>query len=59
MKLKELKQKEEKDLKELLPQYRNKLRELRFDIANRKLRNVKEIQEVKKTIARILTLLKK
>ena len=59
MKLKELRKKESKDLMELLPQYRDKLRELRFKIANKQLRNIREVRETKKIIAQILTLLKK
>lgn len=59
MKLKELRKKEGKDLMELLSQYRDKLRELRFKIANKQLRNIREVRETKKVIAQILTLLKK
>ena len=59
MNLKELKQKKSKDLLELLSQYRDELRELRFKIANKQLRDISKVRQTKKTIAQILTLLKK
>lgn len=58
MELKELKLKTEKELKQILNEYRDKLRELRFKDANKQLKDVREIREVKKTVARVLTLLK-
>ena len=58
MELKELKLKTEKDLKQILNEFRDKSRELRFKDANKQLKNIREIRVVKKTIARILTLLK-
>lgn len=59
MKLKELQKKENKDLLELLSQSRDKLREFRFQVSSKQLKNIREIREEKKTIARILTLLNK
>jgi len=59
MDFKELKSKTEKELKQLLGESRDKLRDLRFKDANKQLKNVREIREIKKIIARILTLLKK
>jgi len=38
--------------------YREKLRSLRFDLASGKVKNVREIRNIKKDIARILTILK-
>lgn len=59
MELKELKKKSEKDLQKLLAEYRENLRTFRFKDANKQLKNVREIRETKKVIARILTLLNK
>lgn len=45
------------DLKKNLAEYREKLWSLRTDLAAGKVKNVKEIKDIKKTIARILTLM--
>jgi len=58
MKLRELKHLPDLELKKSLENSREKLRSLRFDLASGKVKNVREIREIKKTIARILTLLK-
>lgn len=58
MKAKELRQKSKPELEKLLRDLREKLRQLKFDLAAGKLKNVREIREVKRDIARILTLLK-
>ncbi len=57
MKIKELKNKSEKELNSLLSEKRNALRAFRFGAAGSNMRNVKEGKVVKKDIARILTLL--
>ncbi|MBI3290985.1 50S ribosomal protein L29 [Candidatus Falkowbacteria bacterium] len=57
MKLKELKNKSGKDLRKILDESRDSLRELRFKSANDQLKNVREIRDAKKTIARIMFLL--
>ncbi|MDO8592590.1 MAG: 50S ribosomal protein L29 [bacterium] len=57
MELKELKSKTDKELKQLLNESRDKLRDLRFKDANKQLKNVREIRVVKKAIAKILTIL--
>ncbi len=57
MKFPDLKNKKEKELESLLKENRKKLRVLRFDLARQKVKNPKEIQETKKNVARILTLL--
>ncbi len=59
MEFKELKNKTEKELRQILGESRDKLRDLRFKDANKQLKNVREIREIKKIIARILTLLSK
>lgn len=59
MKFKELKQKNEIELKKLLADSREKLRDLRFRVASRQLKDVRQIRKIKKTIAKVLTLLTK
>ena len=58
MKINELRQKSEKELKALLQEDREKLRQLRFDLASGKVKNVREIRSKRRDIARILTILK-
>jgi large subunit ribosomal protein L29 len=58
MKIKELRQKSKKELNQTLINLRDKLRELRFNLAGGKVKNIKEIHQTKKDIARVLTLLK-
>ena len=58
MKIKELKTKKEKELKKMLTTLRERLRVLRFDLSAGKVKDIREIKETKKTIARILTILK-
>ncbi len=55
MKLSELKQKSLKELQKLLQNNQDKLRQLRFDLASGKVKNVREIRQIKKDIARIFT----
>ncbi len=57
MKSSELKQKPKKELQKLLQNNQDKLRQLRFDLASGKVKNVREIRQIKKDIARILTIL--
>lgn len=58
MKISELRQISKAELKKLLEENREKLRQLRFDLAAGKVKNVREIHRIKKDIARILTLFK-
>lgn len=58
MKKKELQEKQEGELQKLLKSARENLRELHFKVANDQMKNVREIRKAKKTIARILTILK-
>ena len=51
-------QKSKNELRKLLDEDREKLRNLRFDLAAAKLKNVQEIKKLKKEIARILTALR-
>jgi len=57
MKINELKQKTEKELNKILEDSRARLRQLYFDLAVGKVKNVREIRKTKKNIAKILTLL--
>jgi len=59
MEIKELKQKSETELQNLLKEDREKLRQLRFDLAAGKVKNIRSVRALKKDIARTLTLLKK
>jgi len=58
MKLDELKRKTKSELQKLLQDSREKLRQLRFDLASGKVKNVREIRTIKKDIARILTIIR-
>lgn len=56
-KIKELRSKNKEDLGRLLLNLREKLRQLKFDLASGKIKNVSEIRKIKKEIAQILTVL--
>lgn len=58
MKIKDLRQKTEKELQDLLAENRKRLGQLKFDLASKKLKNSREIRWLRRDIARILTLLK-
>lgn len=55
MKMQELRQKPKEELQKLLIDNRERLRQLKFDLASGKVKNVREIRQIKKDIARILT----
>ena len=57
MEYKELKKKNAAELKKLLQLNRDQLRELRFKDANKQLKNVREIRQLRLQIAQILTLI--
>lgn len=57
MELKELKNKNEKELRDILSEEREKLRVERFRDANKQLKEVRKLRVLKKGIARILTLI--
>ena len=58
MKLTELKQKSKQELQRILEGDGKKLGQLRFDLSAGKVKNVKEVHNLKKEIARIMTLVK-
>lgn len=57
MKVKELLKKSDKDLRNLLCDEREKVRELRFKISGGQYKDVKEMGRRKKDIARVLTVI--
>ena len=58
MKIKELRQISTEELKKMMKDDREKLRQFRFDLATGKVKNIREIRQVRKDIAKIMTLLK-
>lgn len=58
MKIKDLHSKNKEELIGLMKENRNSLREFRFQVGQGKVKNNKRGREIKKTIARILTLMK-
>lgn len=58
MKIKEIKEKNTEELKKLLAEKREAVRKLRFDIAAKQVKNIREMRNTKRDIARILTVLK-
>lgn len=58
MKIKELRQKSVKDLNEMLVGHRQRLGFLRYEMTSKKHKNVMEIRQTRREIARIITLLK-
>lgn len=59
MKIKELREKTEAELNNLLKDKKEALRKFRFEMSHGKVKNTKEAREIKKDIARIITLSKK
>lgn len=57
MKIKELKEKNREELVKLLAEKRENVRKLRFEIATKQVKNVRDIRNDKKDIARILTII--
>lgn len=57
MKIQELKQKTKKELEKFLVENQTKLQQLRFELITGKVKNIKEIREIKKNIAKTKTLL--
>ncbi len=52
-----LREKKEEELKNLLSEKRDKLQEVKFNLSSGRVKNVKEARNLKKDIARILTIL--
>ena len=59
IKIKELRQKSKIELEKILKEDKEKIRGLRFNLAEGKVKNVRDIRKIKKEIARILTIKEK
>lgn len=57
MKTSELRQKNTAELEKILAEKKEKLGNLNFDLAGGKVKNIKEIRETKKDVAKIMTLM--
>lgn len=57
MEFSDLKNKSERELRELLAEKHDELRELRFKASEKQLKNVKSVRNLRRVIARVLTLL--
>ena len=58
-KIREFSRLPKQELQRNLSEKRERLRQLRFDLASGKVKNVREIREIRRDIARIMTILKK
>jgi len=58
-KIEEFRKKPKEELLKALKDGREKVRQLRFDLAAGKVKNVREIRRIKKEISQILTILEK
>ena len=58
MKMREIREKSENELRKDLTGLRNKVAKLRFDISAKQVKNHREVRKTKQDIARILTILK-
>ena len=57
MKTPEIRRKSNQELQKILFDLKEKLRELKFNLASGKVKNVRDIRKTKKDIARILTII--
>ncbi|OGZ58784.1 MAG: 50S ribosomal protein L29 [Candidatus Spechtbacteria bacterium RIFCSPHIGHO2_02_FULL_43_15b] len=57
MKIRELRQKSKPELQKLSDEKRNRLLDLRFDLSEGRVKNIREMKSARKDIARVLTLL--
>lgn len=58
MKLRELRTKSEGELQTMVRSLKEKSRDLRFQLASGKVKNVREIRQTRKDVAQIMTVLK-
>jgi len=59
MKTAELNDKTKEELEKMVKEEKEKLRQLKFDLAAGKVKNIKEIRQIRKDVARILTRINK
>lgn len=57
MKISEIRRKSEQELQKTLGDLKEKLRELKFNLASGKVKNVRNIRRTRKNIAKILTII--
>lgn len=57
MKIKELREKNQEELKKLLAEKREEIRKLSFDISSKQIKNNRMLRNTKREVARILTLI--
>lgn len=57
MKIKEIRDMKTEELRDKLAEFRTKVRELRFGLQNRQVKNIREIRTTKIAIARLSTIL--
>lgn len=57
MKAKEFRDKSKEELTKILDEKREKVRAMRFDIATKQVKNVRDIRKDKRDISRILTII--
>ena len=58
MKAEELRKKDKKELEKTVNELKNKLSDIRFKFSSNQLKNVKDISNMKREIARILTIMR-
>ena len=58
MKIQDIRKKSETDLLKLIDELRGTVRDVRFRIANKEIKNHQQLRQLRKNIARILTVLK-
>jgi len=59
MEITELKNKEKKELQKMLEEKKEHLRQLRFDLVSGKVKNISDLRNTRKDIARISTMMNK
>ena len=58
MSIKDFRKKTDKELQKILSTKREQVREMRFSVSNKQLKNIRDLRKARKEIAQILTILK-